>query len=115
WSMHHGFYVSMGGLALVDKTMSRRRTLDTLDVLQLMREAPTRLPDLSADDIMDRSKLDTVAKALLCCQLLSFSMGCVARLATRLPLSLLEITTLSHCLCAMLAYASWWHKPHGIG
>jgi hypothetical protein len=36
------------------------------------------------------------------------------RIATRLPISLLEVNTLLHAVCCLLIYLAWWHKPLGI-
>ncbi|KZV83031.1 hypothetical protein EXIGLDRAFT_843264 [Exidia glandulosa HHB12029] len=117
WTLRHGFYASMGGFALAPTAHSPRRTLLSEDVARIMKASPHRLPDISDDDIGDRSKADAVTKALLCFQMVSFCAACAARLLhrpARLPLTLLEISTLSHCLCAMIAYMVWWEKPHDV-
>lgn len=41
-------------------------------------------------------------------------MQCIARLVSRLPVTLLEVVTLSHCLCALGMYVLWWSKPLDI-
>lgn len=76
-----------------------------------MQTAPELLPDMSEHEIADRCKASALAKALLCAQVLSFCGSCVARLQQRLPLSLVEVTTLAHSLCALAAYTLWWAKP----
>ncbi|GJE96392.1 hypothetical protein PsYK624_125880 [Phanerochaete sordida] len=52
-----------------------------------------------------------LAKALLVSQLLYFSVSCAARLAQKLPLTLLEVWTLAHALGAIGIYFIWWKKP----
>lgn len=40
-----------------------------------------------------------------------FCAQCVARLAQGMAISLLELSTFGHALCAILMYILWWHKP----
>ncbi|KZW01082.1 hypothetical protein EXIGLDRAFT_761092 [Exidia glandulosa HHB12029] len=121
WTLVHGFYAAMGGfvfetapgdpfLPLADTRM----VISRAGVKYLMERAPELIPDIAAVDIADRSKAGATGKALLCCQVLYFCGSCVARLRQSLPLSLLEITTIAHSLCALLAYAMWWYKPQDV-
>ena len=48
--------------------------------------------------------LTTVTAAWFCAQ-------CLARLTQRVGISLLELNTLGHALCALLIYCLWWKKP----
>ena len=43
-----------------------------------------------------------------------FCAQCFARLGQRVGISLLELNTLGHALCAFLTYWIWWHKPLDI-
>lgn len=72
------------------------------------------LPKISLDDIRERSKSDTFAKLIVCTQVTWFLFQSFARVATRLPLTLLEVHTMTHIACALLIYATWWMKPYGI-
>ncbi|EJD39362.1 hypothetical protein AURDEDRAFT_128295 [Auricularia subglabra TFB-10046 SS5] len=108
WTMTHSFYAVMGGLVV--KSPDGLRALTPDEVL----EHWDSIPSLAADDIQDRSKAGLIAKALFCWQLVAFTVSCIARLTEHLALSLLEITTLAHCLCALLSIVCWWHKPHGV-
>ena len=40
-----------------------------------------------------------------------FCVQCLTRLAQGLPISLLELNTFGHALCALLIYSMWWRKP----
>jgi hypothetical protein len=40
-----------------------------------------------------------------------FCAQCLARLGQRVGISLLELNTLGHALCALLIYCLWWNKP----
>ncbi|KZV89158.1 hypothetical protein EXIGLDRAFT_796580 [Exidia glandulosa HHB12029] len=114
WTLSHGFFVAMGALSATvpDRRSGREhRTLTTGNFLDLIRSNPNNVPNISADEIADRSKAGTVSKALLCLQIVFFCASCAARLNQHVPLTLLEITTFAHCLCALVAYAAWWYKP----
>ncbi|KAK3317250.1 hypothetical protein B0T19DRAFT_434545 [Cercophora scortea] len=85
------------------------------------QEVPTQLSDLTTNlnisqaDLADKSKANGMAKALVCIQALWFVIQCIARVAQNLPLSLLELNTVAHALCALTVYILWWHKPLDIG
>ena len=69
------------------------------------------LPFLSEEEIWDKSKANGLAKAIVCIQALWFCTQCIARLAQGMPISLLELNTFAHALCALLVYLLWWNKP----
>ena len=66
---------------------------------------------ISKQDIEDKSKADGLAKTLVCVQALWFCVQCVSRIAQKLPITLLELNTFAHSLCALSVYILWWHKP----
>lgn len=69
---------------------------------------------ISEKDILDKSKASGLAKALVCAQALWFCIQCLSRILQSLPITLLELNTFAHCLCALIIYLLWWHKPLGI-
>ena len=110
--MVHGFYAAMGGfvfdLASEDGhpempaflPQNRTRvTLTSVGVRYLMEHCPSLIPDISETSIIDRTGTSSLDKALLIAQLAWFCTNCTARLSQRLPLSLLEATTVAHSLC----------------
>jgi hypothetical protein len=40
-----------------------------------------------------------------------FAAQCISRMALGMTISLLELSTFAHAICALVAYAFWWHKP----
>ncbi|KZV96319.1 hypothetical protein EXIGLDRAFT_765422 [Exidia glandulosa HHB12029] len=130
WTLAHSFYAVMHGFLSADGDPFWTTTteayytgtvivvFDTDKGIQRISAAshdPFSIPDLSADDLDDRSKAGTIAKALLVWQFSVFIANCAARWNQSLPLSLLEITTLAHCLCSLVALGLWWYKPHSVG
>lgn len=58
-------------------------------------------------DIDEKSKADPLQKVLVLIQVSWMVIQCIARRASDLPLSLLEIHTMVHVVCAMILYACW--------
>ena len=100
------------GLFTAGLTTSRYLTLTARGVALLGKCG--HLPDIREEDIADKSKTDGIAKLLSCAQALWMLMQVCGRLAQGLPVTLLEINTLGHVLCALVIYILWWHKPRQI-
>ncbi|KAL9072914.1 MAG: hypothetical protein Q9161_003285 [Pseudevernia consocians] len=66
------------------------------------------LPNLSKEEIESKSKANGVAKALHTRKLNSCAV------AQRIPISLLELNTFGHAVCALLVYLLWWEKPFEV-
>lgn len=119
WTLVHGFYAVMGGFALDSSNATEnflpdsrtRAALTTTGLGFLLEHEPDLLPDVSEDQIKDKSKADGLQKFLICVQALWFCATCITRLASSLPISLLELNAFGHALCALLIYAMWWQKP----
>ena len=91
-----------------------RFALTDYGVCFVMEHAPELIPDLSEASILSRGQSDSLGKALLITQLLYFCISCAARCAQSLPLTLLEVSTLAHAICAVATYFVWWKKPFDI-
>lgn len=62
---------------------------------------------VSADTIRDKSKADAVQKSLVLLQVSWMAVSCTARLVYNLPITLLEIHTMVHVVCAFAMYGLW--------
>ena len=69
------------------------------------------LPRISKEDIVDKSKADNLSKMISLGQALWMLAQIVGRLIVDLPVTLLEVNTLAHVMCALLIYILWWDKP----
>ena len=69
------------------------------------------LPEISKEDILDKNKFDNVSKMISILQALWMLAQIISRLSVDLPVTLLEINTLAHILCAIIIYILWWDKP----
>lgn len=72
------------------------------------------LPEISQDDIEDKSKADATGKLICCAQVAWLLVQCVTRLGVGLPISPLEINTVGHVACALMIYALWFNKPRWV-
>ncbi|KAI0707853.1 hypothetical protein C8Q76DRAFT_133316 [Earliella scabrosa] len=123
WTITHSFFAIMGGFVLQDPhdtPMNRylpawqgNGVLTEYGVRDIMRVEPDLIPDVPIDELLDHSKADGLAKMILTWQVLWFCLSCLNRAVQHLPLSLLEVNTIAHALCALLTYAAWWKKPSG--
>ncbi|KAK3377234.1 hypothetical protein B0T24DRAFT_592848 [Lasiosphaeria ovina] len=118
----HGFAIVMGCLAVDMSTDPERvwpKICNRLTITPACFEECFSRPaftsiDLSfltKDQISTRQKTDHLAKTLVLVQALWFCLQFAARLWQALPVSLLELNTFAHALCAVFIYVLWWHKP----
>lgn len=118
--MTHSFWAIMGGIATAPPTSdsfiprSAVSTLTTNGILLLLKHEPDLLPDISEDEVKDKSKGDSVTKFLACVQATWFCLSCISRVAQRLPVSMLELNAFAHALCTLAVYIFWWKKPLDI-
>jgi len=91
---------------------SPQLALNSYGVLFLAQNA--NLPDISVESIQDHSKADDLAKILVIMQASWIIIDSIARIISQLPLTLLEVNTVAHVLCAFAIYALWWDKPLNV-
>ncbi|TLD19621.1 hypothetical protein PspLS_09357 [Pyricularia sp. CBS 133598] len=123
WSMTHSFFACTGGFSFEfdeidlvrDAAQDReamtapRLTLTARGVALLARCG--HLPDVPREEIDDKSKANSLAKATVLLQATWMLIQAIGRLAAGLPVTLLEVNTVAHVLCALSMYMLWWHKP----
>jgi hypothetical protein len=109
--MTHSFFAIMGGF-VVDHSLhsTERASLTGKAILHTARTENTLL-DIPRSSIDDRSKCDGLGKMLVCVQAGYIILQIVGRLESGLAVTLLEINTLGHILCALLLYTFWFNKP----
>ncbi|KAK8154420.1 hypothetical protein BKA80DRAFT_31849 [Phyllosticta citrichinensis] len=112
WTLQQAFFAVCGGLAVSTGSFwhSPTMTLTPRGVLELTRAG--LLPSVTDDEVTEKSKANTAAKVMVCIQASWFLVQAVARLAQKLPLTLLEVHVLAHVLCALAMYFCWVDKPY---
>ena len=120
WSRVHSFYANMGGFVIdleeicqsegsMFTTKVSRLTLTPRGVALLAKCG--YLPRISKEDILDKNKSDNVSRMLSVLQALWMLAQIVGRLIGKMPVTLLEVNTLAHIICAIIIYLLWWDKP----
>ncbi|KAK0627965.1 hypothetical protein B0T14DRAFT_475183 [Immersiella caudata] len=119
WSVTQCYYAAMGGCVANVPWMGddgeeemRRVTLTPAGIRLLSFVG--RLPNVDEAQVRDKSKADWMAKSIVCVQATWMVAQVVGRLIERLPVSLLEINTCGHVVCAFALYLLWWSKPLDI-
>ncbi|THU97494.1 hypothetical protein K435DRAFT_796443 [Dendrothele bispora CBS 962.96] len=123
WTLVHSFYACMGGFAFdagrqQDSFLPDNQTravLTPAGIKFLMKYAPEVIPDVSEEDISDKSKASGLAKLLVCLQAIWFCIQFFARIPQGLSFSVLELNTAAHAVCALTSYYLWWSKPLDVG
>ncbi|KAJ6444472.1 family c-likeg-protein-coupled receptor protein [Purpureocillium lavendulum] len=130
WTMAHSFFACAGGFAIEldalrgvvlgqsdqpeesngEKAQAPPRlTLTARGVMLLAKSG--FIPRATKAEIEDKSKANDLAKATVLVQATWMLVQVIARLAAHLPVTLLEVNTVAHVLCAFAMYIFWWHKP----
>ncbi|KAF9524472.1 hypothetical protein CPB83DRAFT_861203 [Crepidotus variabilis] len=110
WTRKNALFLIMGGFMLHDND----RPVQTLSIQHLrrfLRQGAIDFPSISAIDIHQSNKLHPLLYILVCVQTLWFVVQCIARLATGLLVTQLEIFTLTIVLMNGLILIFMWHKP----
>ncbi|CAO2656047.1 Nn.00g048500.m01.CDS01 [Neocucurbitaria sp. VM-36] len=118
----HAQYALMGGFTFDTSKVAvqflpegrTRLTLTTIALRKLALYYSDLIPDISVEQIREKSKADSFAKSIVCLQALWFIVQVIGRLAARYPISLLEMNTFLHALCCLAIYMAWWNKPLDI-
>lgn len=106
----HGFYAVMGGYAfdMSDSTEPflppslTRLTIIASGLRFLARKEPNFIPNISKEEIQDKSKANSLVKTIVCLQTSWFYIQCVFRLAQKYPISLLELNVFGHVICTLM-------------
>ena len=114
WTMEQAFLAVSGGVAIDTSQFWHRPYMSlTPNGVVLLAEIGL-LPRLSKQDVQDRSRADAIAKSISCLQAMWFFIQGVARVCAGLPLTLLELHTMTHIICVLAMYAIWFRKPYGV-
>lgn len=114
WTITHGFFVQMGGFVRCENG-EPIKPLSFSEIKEYIQAKTIEAPRITEAEIMDRSRGDIISKTLVVLQTTWFVAQCVARWATGIPVTQLEIATLAFAALNGLTYTLWWHKPQNIG
>jgi hypothetical protein len=100
WTLAHGFYVNMGGIAIdanasgkqfLPDNLNHRYFLPSKGVEEVAMQRPGLLAGITSSQILDKSKSSLIGKTITCLQAFWFVTQCISRLVDGLPISLLEV------------------------
>ncbi|KAF9008028.1 hypothetical protein BDQ17DRAFT_1407260 [Cyathus striatus] len=112
WNIKHAHFLQMGGFQYRDGL--RTTVLYPNQFHDVLQKSEIVFPNISVEDIADKSKADSLSKVILVVQVFWFVTQCIARLAQGLALAQLEVTTLAIISCMFILSIIWWHKPFDI-
>ncbi|KAL0958154.1 hypothetical protein HGRIS_000320 [Hohenbuehelia grisea] len=104
WTNTHGFFLLMGGFVQGDTL--KRLTMDSVGYVDW--------PDISVEDIEDKSKGDGLSKGLLTLQLLWFILQLISRVVQGFAVTELELMTVAYVVLAVVMMFFWWEKPLNV-
>ncbi|KAI4263851.1 MAG: hypothetical protein L6R42_001013 [Xanthoria sp. 1 TBL-2021] len=110
WSIRHAFYANMGGFVLHPRE-SAAFPINAKQLHWLIKQGYVEYPKMTAKEVWDKSKADGFQKSLTCLQTGWFIIQIVGRAIQKLPITTLEITTLSFVLCTLVMFTQWANKP----
>ncbi len=90
-------------------------SLPGIGLKELIVAGNIETPRTTAAEIEDRSKGDIISKTFVVLQTTWFVAQCIARWATRISVTELEIITLAFALLNGITYLLWWNKPQNVG
>ena len=114
WTIKHGFYAEMGGFRVVDDSTGQEYAFRAAQLSWLLAHGALELPEISKEELDDKSDADWIAKTLACAQSLWFLINAIARLSAHMPLTTLEIEVLPFIATTWWTYLFWWQKPVNI-
>ncbi|QKX63016.1 uncharacterized protein TRUGW13939_10184 [Talaromyces rugulosus] len=114
WTLAHGFFTTMGGLAIQTEDEKEYSILRNDSPVKLLESGRVNFPRIKIEDIKRRSKADSFAKFVAVCQTTWFAINVVTRPAYGLHVTPIELASVAYVLCALLTYALWWYKPKDV-
>ncbi|KAL8805756.1 MAG: hypothetical protein Q9182_001789 [Xanthomendoza sp. 2 TL-2023] len=110
WTIRHAFYANMGGFVLQPRE-SAAFPINGKQLHWLIKRGYVEYPKMTAKEVWDKSKADGFQKLLTCLQTAWFIIQIIGRAIQKLPITTLEITTLSFVLCTLAMFSQWANKP----
>ncbi len=103
WTLRHAFYANMGGFVLQPRD-SVPFPVNGKQLHYLVSKRYMELPALDEKEIWDKSKAAGFAKFVTCLQTGWLALQCICRAIQKMPMTTLELTTMSFVIC--MYYAS---------
>lgn len=123
WSLTHSYYANMGGFVIRSRVKPSRETkyhdpyhLNSRGIYALLEGGYIdKLPDVTEEEIKDKSKGDLFVKIIAVGQIVWSVIQIIGRAVRRLPVSPLEVAVVAFAVCAVFIYGLFWGKPQRVG
>lgn len=96
------------------KTWKATWALSSMQMLYAYNSGIIPLPNVSAEDLNDRSKGDALVKGLAILQIIWLVIQMITRASQNLAITQLEISVLALAVCALFTYILLLHKPQDV-
>ena len=113
WTLVHAFYTDSGGFMLATPD-SEQFPVTAQQLCYLIKKGYISAPAITRDEIWDKSKADSFAKVIAGLQSAWFVVQIVARGAQKLPVTLLELSTIALMTCTATTLFFWFRKPLNV-
>ena len=113
WTLRHGFFADMGGILLRPQD-SAPFVVNSRQMAYLVENQYVDYPEISAEEIWDKSKADTLARVLTLLQACWLVIQLLGRAILRLSTSTLELSAGAIVLCTLGTFFYWLHKPNDV-
>lgn len=114
WTSVHAFYADSGGF-LLHAPDSKPFPVTARQIHYLVKHRYAQIPEITQEEIWDKSKADPFAKAVAALQSAWFVLQVIARGVEALPVTLLELSTIAIMTCTGATLFFWFHKPLDAG
>jgi hypothetical protein len=113
WTLRHGFFADMGGV-LLHPPDSSPFVVNSRQLAYLVQYGYLQYPQLTSEEIWDKSKADTFARILTLAQASWLVIQLIGRAAYGLPTSTLELSAAAIVFCTFGTFLCWLHKPRDV-
>lgn len=113
WTMRHAFFADMGGFVLQPRDWMHF-PINAKQLLWLVEHGYVAMPQVDAAVIRDKNKANGFMRLITAVQITWFCVNIVGRLAQRLAITVIEVTTVAFIYCALFTMFFWRHKPADV-
>ena len=91
WIYRHGFFANMGGFELVPAGGAFH--INSKHIHWLVSRGYIEVPEVSDEELWDKSKQDTIAKLITCVKVAYLILQCIGRAVLGLAVTTIELST----------------------
>ncbi|OTA87946.1 hypothetical protein M434DRAFT_35086 [Hypoxylon sp. CO27-5] len=111
WTYRHAFFVDMGGIFLTSIDFPDGLPITGEQLHYLVKYGHVDFPDMDAMAIDERNTTDTLSRLITVWQVFWFAVTELQRVKLGLPMTTLELTSLSFVLVMIATSVCWFRKP----